>query len=482
MSDAMKSPPQAGLSRSDSAALAAQSSSLVSRGLELLSPSTVVSVVGPLALAIEGRSGRDPSRVLRICAYAVALARTLDLTEREIRTIELAALLRNIGMLAFEARSLDRSFAPKEIHFHPEVGAMILAATPPLAPAAPIVRYHHERWDGEGYPSGLKGAEIPTGARILAVVEYYDALTSSAPNDVFFSERDNVNLSAEEAYKVLQENAGRLFDPELVAQFASVIPTVDTSRLATTQMSAVLNAFGTARWVPRVDHVCRVLVVEDEPSVAELLAKTLALVDYHVDLVPEAKLALERTTVNDYDLLITDLEMPGMDGFTLIREVRRHKPDLPVIIVTGFSTESTAREAVRLGVAGYITKPFRVPQILAAIARVLGEDTARSIIPDQNKRPAKPDRPVDRAVPGVRNVFCVKFQRDLRGLKAPPWPGKLGQRIYDNVSAQAWQAWEDRQKAIVNEYRLMPWQKEAQELIEKLMEEFFFGKGADESA
>jgi len=77
-----------------------------------------------------------------------------------------------------------------------------------------------------------------------------------------------------------------------------------------------------------------------------------------------------------------------------------------------------------------------------------------------------------------RKVFCVKFQKELPGLDAPPWPGEIGQRIYEHVSAQAWKLWEDRQKMILNEYRLMPWQKEAQELIRKQMEDFFFGEGA----
>ena len=74
-----------------------------------------------------------------------------------------------------------------------------------------------------------------------------------------------------------------------------------------------------------------------------------------------------------------------------------------------------------------------------------------------------------------RTVICVKFQKTLPGLDSPPWPGELGQRIFENVSAQAWKLWEERQKMILNEYRLMPWQKEAQELIGRHMEDFFFG-------
>lgn len=117
----------------------------------------------------------------------------------------------------------------------------------------------------------------------------------------------------------------------------------------------------------------RVLVVDDEASIRELLSKTLALAEYEVDTAPDGRAAIERLRLGHYDLLIADLKMPGLDGLSLIREAKRLKADLPVIIITGFSTESSAIEAVNLGVAGYLTKPFRVPQVLAAAARALGE-------------------------------------------------------------------------------------------------------------
>ena len=117
----------------------------------------------------------------------------------------------------------------------------------------------------------------------------------------------------------------------------------------------------------------RVLVVDDEASIRDLLAKTLALAEYDVDVSPDGRSALERMRLYPYDLLIADLKMPGMDGLSVIREAKRYKADLPVIIITGFSTESSAIEAVNLGVAGYLTKPFRVPQVLAAAAKALGE-------------------------------------------------------------------------------------------------------------
>jgi excisionase family DNA binding protein len=118
----------------------------------------------------------------------------------------------------------------------------------------------------------------------------------------------------------------------------------------------------------------RVLVVDDEASIRDLLEKTLTLNnEYDVDVAPDGRSAIERMRMYPYDLLITDLKMPGMDGLTVIREARRYKADLPVIIITGFSTESAAIEAANVGVAGYLTKPFRVSKVLEVTAKALGE-------------------------------------------------------------------------------------------------------------
>ena len=117
----------------------------------------------------------------------------------------------------------------------------------------------------------------------------------------------------------------------------------------------------------------RILVVDDEPSIRDLLAKTLALAEYVVDVAADGRSALDRMRNETYDLLIADLKMPGIDGLSVIREAKRYKANLPVIIITGYSTESAAIEAVNLGVSGYLTKPFRVPQVLQAAAKALGE-------------------------------------------------------------------------------------------------------------
>ena len=192
---------------------------------------------------------------------------------------------------------------------------------------------------------------------------------------------DEIFLTTEEVLEYLQVNLRTVY--RLIK--AGKIPAVRVGRqwrFRKRDIDAWLDAqrprgeraaAATADRPSRASDRPRVLVVDDEASIRELLSKTLALAEYEVDTAPDGRAAIERLRLGHYDLLIADLKMPGLDGLSLIREAKRLKADLPVIIITGFSTESSAIEAVNLGVAGYLTKPFRVPQVLAAAARALGE-------------------------------------------------------------------------------------------------------------
>jgi excisionase family DNA binding protein len=193
---------------------------------------------------------------------------------------------------------------------------------------------------------------------------------------------DEIFLTTEEVLEYLQVNLRTVY--RLIK--AGKIPAVRVGRqwrFRKRDIDAWLDAqrprveraapAGAAERPARAGERPRVLVVDDEASIRELLAKTLALAEYDVDTAPDGRAAIERLRLGRYDLLIADLKMPGLDGLSLIREARRLDADLPVIIITGFSTESSAIEAINLGVSGYLTKPFRVPQVLAAAARALGE-------------------------------------------------------------------------------------------------------------
>jgi excisionase family DNA binding protein len=196
---------------------------------------------------------------------------------------------------------------------------------------------------------------------------------------------DEVFLTTEEVLEYLQVNlrtvyrlikAGKIPAVRVGRQWRFRKRDIDAWLDSQRAQGAATVASETATAPPAMRQ--RVLVVDDEASIRDLLAKTLALAEYEVDTAPDAASALDRLRAagSEYGLLIADLKMPGMDGLSLIRQVKRLTPALPVIIITGFSTESAAIEAVNLGVAGYLTKPFRVPQVLAAAAKALGVPAA----------------------------------------------------------------------------------------------------------
>src|SRR5208337_4156418 len=137
-----------------------------------------------LALAIEAKDHTTHDHLRRVRIYAMEIAKDLGLTASEMQALRAAALLHDIGKLAVPEQIISKpgKLTPEEfekIKIHPVVGAEILERVQFPYPVVPIVRAHHEKWDGSGYPTGLKGEEIPIGARILSAVDCLDALASN---------------------------------------------------------------------------------------------------------------------------------------------------------------------------------------------------------------------------------------------------------------------------------------------------------------
>jgi putative nucleotidyltransferase with HDIG domain len=178
------------------------------------------STVETLAMAIDAKDDVTHSHVRRVQAYAIALARALGVTdEPTLKAIEAAALLHDTGKLAVPERILNKpgGLTPAEFEQmkrHVDIGADILTLVDFPYPVVPIVRCHHESWDGSGYPRGIAGEDIPIGARVLSVVDCFDALTSDRP----YRRR----LSDEAALDILRERRGRMYDPVVVDMFIRI--------------------------------------------------------------------------------------------------------------------------------------------------------------------------------------------------------------------------------------------------------------------
>jgi putative nucleotidyltransferase with HDIG domain len=189
-----------------------------------------LSTIEALALAIDAKDQVTHGHIRRVQRYTIALAAALGVkNERELDAIRAAALLHDTGKLAVPEYILNKPgpLTPSEFErmkVHATVGADILKSIDFPYPVEPIVRHHHENWNGTGYPDGLREQEIPLGARILSVVDCYDALTSDRPY--------RPRYSREHAEQVLRERRGLWYDPWVVDEFLRILDRLERSEAA----------------------------------------------------------------------------------------------------------------------------------------------------------------------------------------------------------------------------------------------------------
>ena len=211
-----------------------------------------LSTVETLAMAIDAKDQVTHGHIRRVQTHATALARHVGVSdEKLLQAIEAAALLHDMGKLAVPERILNKPGKLTDAEFekmklHASVGADILSAINFPYPVVPIVRHHHENWDGSGYPSSLKGTEIPIGARILAVVDCFDALTSDRPY--------RPRLTDEQALAILSDRRGSMYDPLIVDTFIRVHQLAVREDSQPTPSNHILNAIVHSRGPARVSR------------------------------------------------------------------------------------------------------------------------------------------------------------------------------------------------------------------------------------
>ncbi|HOR42106.1 MAG TPA: HD-GYP domain-containing protein, partial [Atribacterota bacterium] len=173
-----------------------------------------------LAATIDAKDPYTLGHSERVSQMAVQLAKRLGFVEPEIEYLEYAAILHDIGKIGIEDRILGKKdkLTEKEyekIKEHPVIGANIIESVEFLKKCSKTVLYHHERFDGKGYPNQLKGEDIPKTARLLAIVDAYDAMNSDRPYRKKFSEEDIL--------EELENESGKQFDPEMIKTFISLL-------------------------------------------------------------------------------------------------------------------------------------------------------------------------------------------------------------------------------------------------------------------
>ena len=198
--------------------------------MHLATVEALARAIGARDQTLEASKTVSDTHVRRVQRLAVTLARRAGMSPDEMKGVEVAALLHDIGKLAVPEHILNKptkltTEERKLIQMHPSVGAEIIGAVDFGYPVAPLIASHHERWNGEGYPKGLHGDEIPLGSRILGIVDYFDALIADRPYHKAKPES--------EARLIIKEEAGAALDPTLVGMFLEILeeemPLADTA-------------------------------------------------------------------------------------------------------------------------------------------------------------------------------------------------------------------------------------------------------------
>ncbi|HSL91377.1 MAG TPA: HD domain-containing phosphohydrolase, partial [Candidatus Limnocylindrales bacterium] len=231
--------------------------------------------------------------------YARSVAEAMKLSQETIDEIVVASMLHDIGRIGIKSEILTAKQKITEEEFnsiksHCENGAKILDSIDFPWKIRPIILHHHERYDGKGYPGGLKGREIPIGARVLAVVDAFAAMTANRPY--------RRSLTKDGAIQELHKNVGTQFDPEVVEVFTGVV-----------DRNYYFRGMGAKP---------KVLMVDDEVDFLTLLKLKLVNEGFDVVATDNAEEALKLMAREKPDIAVVDVIMPGMDGLAMFRKMR----------------------------------------------------------------------------------------------------------------------------------------------------------------
>ncbi len=313
-----------------------------------------VQTVTALSEAVDAKDRYTSGHSKRVAEYARMLAKRMGMSEEEQEEIYRAGLLHDIGKIRIPVEIINKAgkLTDEEyniIKIHPVTGYNILRGIAGNSLIALAAKYHHERYDGKGYPNGLEGETIPLAARILAVADTYDAMTSNRsyrkalPQEVVRSE--------------IEKGRGTQFDPDIAEIML---------RLIDADKDYIMRQ--------GEDVTRKILTVDDQLMNNRLLAHIMKDEPmYQLTAVESGEAALEILAEEAFDLVMLDVNMPGMSGLETLQHIRE-KYSVPVVIMTADKKLDTSSEFAELGIDDYITKPF-LPLLIKEVVHNMTERT-----------------------------------------------------------------------------------------------------------
>lgn len=308
-------------------------------------------IIHSLVSAIDANDFYNEGHSRRVAKYAMEIARRMGKPEAGQQEVYYAGLLHDIGKIRVpdEILKSDGDLSAREydcIKLHSMIGYSIVKGISENKNIEDAVKHHHERFDGEGYPVGLKGDQIPEYARIICVADSYDAMTSDR--------RFRKDIPQEFIKEKILLEMGRQFDPGIA-----------------TIMLKMIDEDVEFKMRPGYSPVRKILVIDDDVislKVASYMLKKNP--DFIVTTATSGKEGLREFEKDNYDLVLLDIEMPEMNGFETFANLKKIR-DVPVIFVTVDKDMETIIRANACGASYYLIKPFLSQEINEAIRNVL---------------------------------------------------------------------------------------------------------------
>lgn len=310
--------------------------------------------VTALSETVDAKERYTSGHSKRVAEYSRMIAKRLGKSKEEQEEIYRAGLLHDVGKIRIPGEIINKAgkLTDEEyniIKVHPVTGYHILSGISGSKQLAIAARYHHERYDGKGYPNGLAGEKIPEVARILGVADSYDAMTSNR------SYRSG--LPQEVVREEIIKGRGTQFDPEIAD---IMLQLMEEDKEYKMRQNDLLQK--------------KILVVDDEPMNHKLLAHIMSDEPrYEIVAVNSGQEALKKLNGQSFDLIMLDVMMPEMDGLETLRHIRKIY-NVPVVLMTGNKTLDTSSDFAELGCNDYITKPF-LPLLIKEVVHNMTERT-----------------------------------------------------------------------------------------------------------
>lgn len=312
---------------------------------------SLLQTIRALSSTVEAKDRYTNGHSKRVAEYAREIARRMGKSEQEQTEIYYAGLLHDVGKIRVSDAIINKKGKLTDdelasVKLHPVVGYHILRGISDMHDIASGARWHHERYDGNGYPDGLAGENIPQIARIIGVVDAYDAMTSN---------RSYRHLLPQEVVRSeFEEGMGKQFDPGVTKIMLEMIDE-DTAYTMKQDTSIQKN----------------ILIIDDDEIYLELAENTLQKeMQYRLYKAHSGREGMDIFLEQDIDLVLLDIEMPGIDGIEALKWIRSCQ-DVPVIFMTDDKGLGMIEKANELGASDYLAKPFLPQALLEIVHNVL---------------------------------------------------------------------------------------------------------------